>query len=102
MKIKKKFFLFILFFFLFLNSAYSQEFIPNKYNLSINDITYIRVLLTDNEPKNILELPFPENRPSVSKYFRLLRNQNSEEWVGAYLFLLTIVPQLFIEDEIGC
>ena len=102
MKFKTIFYSLLFVFFTFINNGHSQEPVPNEYNLSKNDIIYIRTLLIQTETKNILELPTPIDRPNVSKYFKLLRNQNSEKWVGAYLFLLTIVPQLFIEDEIGC
>ena len=74
----------------------------NKYGLSTEDIKYIQKIFKKKKYKNILDLPLSTPRPKVTAFFKLLKTQSNEKWMSAYLFLLKIVPEIFIEDELGC
>ena len=78
-------------------TSFTQEF-----NLNEEDIRYVRYYFLNKKYFNFKNLPKNTSRKSVDKYFQILKNMEHEEWKKAYLYLLTIVPELFIEDEIGC
>ncbi len=81
------------------NSSYAT---PKNYDLSEEDIAYIKEIFKKNQYRDISKLPYITPRPKVTEFFKILKIQNSDSWFSAYLFLLKIVPDLFIEDELGC
>jgi|AOAMet11_17_M020_2_1038521.scaffolds.fasta_scaffold39718_1 hypothetical protein len=76
--------------------------IPNNYHLSEEDIAYIKEIFKKRQYRDISKLPSVTPRPKVTEFFKILRVQNSDNWFSAYLLLLKIVPDLFIENELGC
>ena len=74
----------------------------NDFELSNKDINYIQKFYVQNEYNNLLELPSKTSRPKVTEFFLILQNRSSTRWIKAYLFLLTIVPEIFISEETDC
>jgi hypothetical protein len=72
------------------------------FNLSKEDIRYVRHYFLNTKFLTLAELPKVPARKNVDNFFNILRNQKSKRWMKAYLYLLTIVPEHAIEEEIGC
>lgn len=72
------------------------------FNLSEEDIRYVRHYFLNTKFPTLAELPKVPARKNVDNFFNILRNQESKRWMKAYLYLLTIVPEHVIEEEIGC
>ena len=49
-----------------------------------------------------LGLPKINSSVSLKKYFDILKDREHDKWIPAYLYLLTIVPEIFVDEEIGC
>jgi len=110
MKIKRILLIFSIVFFsptlsveeLKIHSSSSSYATPNNYGLSEEDIAYIKETFKKKQYNDISKLPSVTPRPKVTEFFKILRVQNSDNWFSAYLLLLKIVPDLFIENELGC
>ena len=72
------------------------------FNLNKEDVRYVRYYFLNNKYPDLTNLPKVPTRANVDNFFKILKNQKNQNWTKAYLYLLTIVPELFIEDEIGC
>ena len=80
-----------------INKSFHTDFDLNK-----EDVRYVRYYFLNNKYFNLKNLPKSTSRPNVNQYFRILENMKHKKWKQAYLYLLDIVPELFIEDETGC
>ena len=87
---------------IFLNTPDKSIEYKIDFNLSKEDIRYVRYYFLKNQYKDFSNLPKDGPRKNVNKFFLILRNQNHKEWIRAYLYLLSIVPEHFVEEEIGC
>jgi len=87
---------------IFLPNVTKEEQYQTEFNLSKEDIRYVRYYFLKNKYKNFSKLPRYGPRRNVNAFFTILNNQRHKKWVKAYLYLLNIVPEHFIEDEIGC
>ena len=87
---------------IFLTPVKAQAVYENEFNLSAEDVRLIQYFFTKINYKNNFSA-LPKNLPSrnLNLYFDILRNQNHKKWITAYLFLLSILPELF-EEDIGC
>lgn len=75
---------------------------PTEFKLDKEDIRYIRYFFLKRKYLKFKSLPTSTSRPNVDKYFKILKNTKHKEWKEAYLYLLNLVPELLIKDEIGC
>ena len=87
---------------IFLNTPDKSIEYKIDFNLSKEDIRYVRYYFLKNQYKDFSNLPKNGPRKNVNKFFLILRNQKHKEWITAYLYLLTIVPEQVINEEIGC
>ena len=87
---------------IFLPPVTAQVTYENEFKLSSEDIRIIQYYFSTNSYKNNFSA-LPKNLSSkhLNVYFKILKNQEHEKWISAYLFLLSIVPDLF-EEDIGC
>jgi|TARA_Y100000034_G_scaffold102324_1_gene127139 hypothetical protein len=81
------------------NRAYLKK---NAFELSHEDINFIQNSYKLKDYKTLSELPSRTSRPKVTEFFTLLKEQEDARWIKAYLFLLTIVPEIHINEEVGC
>ena len=87
---------------IFLPPASAEYTFDNKFQLSREDVRLIQYYFSQRDYTNQFdELPDVTGRPKVDIFFDILKNPENPHWVHAYLQLLEIVPDLFIE-EIGC
>jgi hypothetical protein len=87
---------------IFLSPALAEYTFNNKFNLDREDVRLIQYYFSQRDYTNHFnELPSSTNRPRVNIFFAILKDPEDPRWVHAYLHLLEIVPDLFIE-EIGC
>jgi hypothetical protein len=87
---------------IFLNIPSKIEQHQVEFNLNKEDIRYVRYFFLKTKYPNLATLPKVPARKNVDKFFSILRNQESKNWTRAYLYLLSIVPESFVEEEIGC
>ena len=75
----------------------------NEFNLSSKDIILIRrIFKKKNYINDFSNLPRSNSSNSLKEYFNILENREHDRWIPAYLYLLTIVPEMFADKEIGC
>ena len=75
----------------------------NEFNLSSNDIIIIQKIFKKNNYVNdFSNLPKNNSSNSLKEYFNILKDREHDKWIKAYLYLLTIVPEMFVDKEIGC
>ena len=87
---------------IFLPPASAEYTFNNKFNLDREDVRLIQYYFSQRDYTNqFRELPDLTGRPKVDIFFDILKDSEDPRWVHAYLHLLEIVPDLFIE-EIGC
>lgn len=88
---------------IFLEKPAATHTVTNNFNLNKEDIRYIRYFFKkkNNTLLNFDSLP-KTSRKNVASFFAILKNPNNKNYIKAYLFLLNIVPEVLIEDEIGC
>ena len=87
---------------IFLPSASAEQPFENKFNLTREDVRLIQYYFSKTDYTNQFEqLPELTGRRKVDLFFRILKDPEDPNWVRAYLYLLEIVPSLFVE-EIGC
>ena len=87
---------------IFLNVPTNIEQNQIDFNLNREDVRYVRYYFLNNKYHDLSTLPKVPTRINVDKFFNILRDQENKEWTKAYLYLLSIVPENFIEEEIGC
>lgn len=87
--------------FIFLEKP-QKIYVNNTFNLNKEDIRYIRYFFLKESLIDFKLLPNNTSRKNVNNFFLILKNQKNKRWTKAYLLLLSIVPEIFIEDEIGC
>jgi hypothetical protein len=87
---------------IFLEAPVKTEPYYIDFNLSKEDIRYIKHYFSKTEFLSLTELPKVPARKNVDNFFNILRNRKSKHWNKAYLYLLTIVTDHLIEEEIGC
>lgn len=86
----------------FLPPASAEYNLNNKFQLNREDIRVIQYYFSQKDYTNRFnELPSGTGRPKVDVFFNILKNPEDPRWADAYLYLLEIIPDLFIE-EIGC
>jgi len=71
------------------------------FNLTEEDIRYVRYYFLEKDYFDLATLPKVPARKNVNTFFNILRNAENKKWPKAYLYLLDIVPELF-EEEFGC
>ena len=75
----------------------------NEFNLSLKDISFIQQTFKQKKYlNNFSNLPKINSSASLKKYFDILKNKEHDKWIPAYLYLLTIIPEMFVDEEIGC
>lgn len=86
---------------IFLDPVSAEVSYQNKFGLNLEDVRIIRYdFLRGKADINFKSFPKSISR-SVNYYYAILYDRKNPRWSEAYLFLLTIVPELF-EEEIGC
>ena len=87
---------------IFLPPALAQYTFNNKFELNKEDIRLIQYYFSKRDYHNHFDdLPKTTGSARVDNFFNILKNSEDPRWVHAYLHLLEMVPDLFIE-EIGC
>ena len=87
---------------IFLAPVRAQTIYENEFKLSSEDIRLIQYYFsTNNYKNNFSALPKNLSSKHLNVYFNILKNQKHKKWISAYLFLLSIIPDLF-EEDIGC
>ena len=84
---------------IFPESSIAQVQSQNEFNLSLKDIILIQKKKYINDFSN---LPKIDSSISLKEYFDILKDREHNKWIKAYLYLLTIVPEMFVDKEIGC
>lgn len=87
---------------IFLNIVNAEHQQAGKFDLSKEDIKLIQYYFFKVGYKiNFETLPESTGRYKVDSFFKILKNNEHQNWIPAYLLLLEIVPELFV-DDIGC
>jgi hypothetical protein len=87
---------------IFLSPSSAEYTFSNKFKLDDEDVRLIQYYFSKKDYTNQFhKLPKSSGRQKVDIYFSVLKNSNHPLWPSAYLYLLDIVPNLFIEDN-GC
>ena len=87
---------------IFLPPVTAQVTYENEFKLTREDIRLIQHYFSIYDYKNnFSKLPKNISSKELKNYFAILKNQKDKKWIAAYLFLLSIVPDLF-EEDIGC
>ena len=87
---------------IFLPPVKAQVTYENEFKLTKEDIRLIQHYFSIYDYKNnFSKLPKDISSKELKSYFAILKNQKDKKWIAAYLFLLSIVPDLF-EEDIGC
>lgn len=87
---------------IFLPPASAEYTFENKFQLNREDVRLIQYYFSKRDYTNQFdELPKFTGRPNVDIFFKILKDSEDPRWVHAYLHLLELVPNLFVE-EIGC
>ena len=71
----------------------------NSFNLTKEDSKIIKYYFTKNN-KFIFKNFLLNN--NIANFLKILKNKNHPQWFSAYLFLLTIMPELIIKDDSDC
>lgn len=75
----------------------------NEFNLSLKDINLIKKTFKKKKyVTNFSNLPKIDSSVSLRNYFNILKDKEHDKWIPAYLYLLSIVPEMFMDEEIGC
>ena len=87
---------------IFLNPPEQLNFNYIAFNLDEEDIRYVKYYFLNKKSLTFSNLPKVPARKNVNNFFNILKNQKDKRWIKAYLYLLVIVPEYLIEEEIGC
>ncbi len=88
---------------IFLENSMAQIQSQNEFNLSLKDINLIKKTFKKKKyVTNFSNLPEIDSSISLRNYFSILKDQEHDKWIPAYLYLLSIVPEMFMDEEIGC